>query len=118
MAPSGEGSGTRESEFEGHHFFAVAHQKQVPDQDRVIPGLALNGRDLGKFLEAVRSCRDQHEVALLGEHQHQVLRCEEEELTVTVASALPLSLAVGQVDAGHDAVVEPVDVPFVDDEVV
>ncbi len=61
---------------------------------------------------------DQRQLAFFGQHQQQILIRQQHELTVAVAAALPSALAVGQVDAGEQAAVEPVGMALVHDEVV
>src|SRR5262245_39496637 len=88
------------------HLLVVAHQQDVAGQRRVVPGLALQRRVPRQLPELLRRRRDQRQLALLRQHQQQVLVGEQDHLAVAVAFPLPLLLAVREVDAGEDAAVE------------
>ena len=61
---------------------------------------------------------DERELTFLRDNQQQVLVGQKHKLTVAVASALPLALAVLEVDRRENAAVEAEGMPFVHDEVV
>src|SRR5438132_14160166 len=109
---------TREGQPERGHLFAVANQQDVADQHRVVPGLALDCRKPREFRELIGSCADQRQLTLLREHQQQVLVGQQHELAVAEASALPLALAVLEIDAREDVTVEAEGMTLVNDEVV
>src|SRR5215471_18287452 len=109
---------TREGQPERSHLLAVANQQDVAHQYRVVPGLALDRLEPRQLRELVRGRPDKSQLSLLRQHQQQVLVGQQNELTVAVASALPLALAVLEVDAREDAAVEAEGMAFVNDEVV
>src|SRR4051812_21710923 len=84
----------------------------------MVPGLALNGREPRQFRELVGGRPNQRQLALLRQHQQQPLVTQQQELACPVASALPLALAVLDVDAGENATVEAERVAVVNYEVV
>src|SRR5262245_59192857 len=105
--PSGTSTSTAgEREPEGRHLLAVPDEQLVADQRRVVPGLALQRREPCELRELVGVRRHQRELALLREHEQHVLVGERDELAVAVASALPLALAVREIDAREQAAVE------------
>src|SRR5688500_8066640 len=108
----------REGQPERGHLLAVANQQDVADQHRVVPGLALDRRELRELRELVGGRLDQRQLALLRQHQEQVLLGQQDELAGAVASALPLALAVFEVDGREDAAVETEGMAVVNDEVV
>src|ERR1700676_1169801 len=100
------------------HLLAVAYQQCVPDQHRMVPGLALDGRESRNLRELVGGRPDQRQLTLLRHHQQQILIGQQDELAAAVASALPLAGAVLEVDAREGAAVEAVGMVPVYDEVV
>ena len=108
----------RQGQPERGHLLAVANQQDVADQHRVVPGLALDRREPRELRELVGGRRDQRQFAFFRQHQQQVLIGQQDELAVAVASALPLALAVLEVDAREDAAVEAEGMAVVNDEVV
>ena len=111
-------SAAREGQPERDHLLAVANQQDVAGQHRVVPGLALDRREPRDLRELVGGRPDQRQFALLRQHQQQVLVGQQDELAMAVASALPLALAVLEVDAREDAAVEAEGMALVNDEVV
>ena len=109
-------SAVREGESERGHLLAVAKQQDVAYQRRVVPGLARDRREPCELGELVGSRPDQRQLTLFRQHQQQVLVGQQDELAVAVASALPLALAVLEVDAREDAAVEAEGMAFVNDE--
>ena len=83
-----------------------------------IAALAFDGWDLRDLSELIGRRLHERQLAVLRQHQQQVLIGQQDELAVAVASALPLSLAVLEVDAREDAAVEAERMAFVNDEVV
>src|SRR6266404_1127486 len=63
-------------------------------------------REPRQFLELVGGRSDQRQLTLLRQHQQQVLVGQQDELAATVSSALPLALAVLEVDAREYGAVE------------
>src|SRR5260370_12764145 len=106
------------SQPERGHLLVVAYQQCVPDQHRMVPGLALDRRESRDLLELVGGRPDQRQLTLLRHHQQQVLLGQQHELAAAVASALPLARAVLEVDARESAAVEAVGMAPVHDEVV
>src|SRR5258705_11911102 len=92
-------SAAREGQPERGHLLTVANQQDVANHYRVIPGLAFDRRYPREFCELVGGGRDKRQLTLLRQHQQQVLVGQQDELAVAVASALPLALAVLEVDA-------------------
>ena len=84
----------------------------------MVPGLALDCRKPCELRELVGGCPDQRQLTLLRQHQEHVLVGQQNELAVAIASALPLALAVLEVDARKDTSVEPEGMALVNDEVV
>ena len=82
---------------------------------QVLPSMRREPRELR---ELVGGRPDQRQLTLLRQHQQQVLVGQQDELAVAVASALPLALAVLEVDAREDAAVEAEGMALVNDEVV
>ncbi|MBI3679171.1 MAG: response regulator transcription factor, partial [Acidobacteria bacterium] len=111
-------SAAREGQPERGHLLAVANQQVVAGQHRVVPGLALDRRDPRELLELVDGRSDQRQLTLLRHHQQQVLVGQQDELPLAVASALPLALAVLEVDAREYGAVEAEGMAIVNDEVV
>src|ERR1039457_615125 len=111
-------SAARQGQLERGHLLAVANQQYIAGQHRVVPGLALDRREPCQLRELVGRRPDQRQLALLRQHQQQVLVGQQEELAVAVASALPLARAVLEVDARQDAVVEAEGMALVNHEVV
>ena len=100
LSPSGEP--------ERAHFLGVAHQQDVADQHRVVPGLALYCRR-PRPLGGPRGRRVyQRQVSLLAQDEEQVLVGQQQELPLAVAAPLPGTLIRLDVDAGQDAAVEAV----------
>src|SRR5262245_47295425 len=89
----------REGQPKRSHLLAVANQQDVAYQRRVVPGLALDRRESRELRELVGGRPDKSQLALLRQHQQQVLVGQQNELAVAVATALPLALAVLEVDA-------------------
>src|SRR5262249_11545496 len=117
--PEGESpSAIREGQPERGHLLAVANQQDVADQRRVVPGLALYRREPRQLPELVGRRSDQRQLALLRQHQQHVLVRQQDELTVPVASALPLARAVIEIDAREGAAVKTEGVALVNDEIV
>src|SRR5688500_6833720 len=96
----------REGKPERGHLLAVADQQDVADQYRVVPGFALDCRELRDLRELAGGGLDQRQLAFIRQHQQQVLFGQQDELAGAVASALPLALAVFDAYAGEDAAVE------------
>ena len=84
----------------------------------MVPGLPLNRRSPRKLRKLIGPRPGQRDLALLRQHQQQILIGQQDELALSVAPALPFALAVRQVDAREDAAVEAEGVALVDDEVV
>src|SRR5688572_26239316 len=80
------------------HLLAVADEEHVAHDHRVVPGLAVDGFESRNLGELVGRGVDQRDLSLFGEHQQQVLVGEQDELAVTVASALPRARAVLEPD--------------------
>jgi RNA polymerase sigma factor (sigma-70 family) len=74
--------------------------------------------ELCQLLELVGGRSDQRQLTLLRQHQQQVLVGQQDELAAAVSSALPLALAVLEVDAREYGAVEAKGVAVVNDEVV
>src|SRR5271157_944683 len=108
----------RQGQPERGHLLVVANQQFIADQNRVVPGLALDRREPRELAELAGVRGDQRQLAFLRQHQQQVLIVQEQELTVAVASAFPLALAVLEVHAGEDAAVEAEGIAIVNYEVV
>src|SRR5713226_804817 len=100
--PSAAGEGQPEC----GHFLAVANQQDIAGQHRVVPGLALDRREPCELPELIVGCGDQRQLAFLRQHQQHVLVGQQDELAVAVPSALPLAIAVLEVDAPENAAVE------------
>src|SRR5205823_186376 len=83
----------------------------------IVPGPRLGGESLraAQLAWLVRRGLDENEVAVLGEDQQHVIR--KQQLAMAVAFAFPLPLAVGNIDADENAVVEAVDVAVAVDRV-
>src|ERR1017187_3814906 len=111
-------SAAREGQPERGHLLAVANQQDVTGQNRVVPGLALERREPRELRELIGDRPDQRQLTLFRQHQKQVLIGQQDELAVAVASALPLALAVLEVDAREDAAVEAEGIAIMNDEVV
>src|ERR1039458_5153445 len=111
-------SAAREGQPERGHLLAVAIQQDVTGQNRVVPGLALERREPRELRELIGDRPDQRQLTLFRQHQKQVLIGQQDELAVAVASALPLALAVLEVDAREDAAVEAEGIAIMNDEVV
>src|SRR5262249_51525266 len=63
---------------ERHHLLAVASQQHAADYHRVVPGLALDGREPREFAE-LPGCRcDQRYFPLLRQHQKDILIGEQD----------------------------------------
>ena len=71
-----------------------------------------------ELLVLVRRRADQRQLAVLRQHQQQILIGQQHQLAVAVPSALPLALAVGEIDAREDVAVEAEGMALVHDEVV
>src|SRR5262245_5876876 len=84
----------------------------------MVPRLAFDRRDACDLREPIRRRTDERELTFLGYHEQHVLIGENHELTRAVASALPLALAVREIDARENVSVETVRVALVHDEVV
>ena len=84
----------------------------------MVPRLALECWESRNFRELVGRSLNQRQFAFLGQYQQQVLIGQQDELAIAIASALPLALAVLEVDARENAAVEAVGVALVNDEVV
>src|SRR6185503_6409136 len=87
-------------------------------EDRMVPGLALDGLELRALGELVGRRVDQRQLAVLRQDQQQVLIGQQHELAVAVAAALPLAAAVREIDAREDPAVEAVRMALVEYEVV
>src|SRR6266404_1966015 len=111
-------SAAREGQPERGHLLAVANQQDVAGQHRVVPGLALDRRELRELRELVGSRRDQRQLTLFRQHQQQVLVGQQDELAVAVTPALPLARAVLEIDAREDAAVKAKGMTLVNDEIV
>src|SRR2546428_7720322 len=96
----------REGQPERGHLLAVANQQDVAGQRRVVPGLALDRRELRELRELVRRRPDQRKLALFREHKQHVLVGQQDELAMAVTPALPLASAVLEIYAREDAAVE------------
>ena len=68
--------------------------------------------------ELVGRGADQRQLAFFRQHQQQILVGQQNELTVAVASALPLARAILEIDAREDVAVEAEGMALVNDEVV
>src|SRR5207249_11265064 len=101
-------SAAREDQPESGHFLAVASQQDAADQDRVVPGLALKRRVTSDLRKLIGGRLDQRQLALFRQHQQQVLVGQADKLALPVASALPLALAVCEINAREEAPVEAV----------
>ncbi len=99
------------------HFLAVAHEQDIADQRRVVPGPAFDRGETRELVEPVGTRRDEGQLAALGQHEQDALLAQQDELAVAVTPAFPLTLAVVDVDTREDAAVEAVGVPLVHDEV-
>src|SRR5690242_13763751 len=84
----------------------------------MVPGLPLDAWDFCDFSELIRSCADQGQLALFGNHQQQILIGEQNQLAVAVAPAFPLALTVLQIDTREDTAIKAERKPFVNNEVV
>src|SRR5262249_33884778 len=118
MAAKPAPSAAHDGQPERGHLLAVANQQDVANQYRVVPGLALDRWESRELRELVRGRPDKSQLTPLRQHQQQVLVSQQDELAVAVASALPLALAVLEVDAREDVAVEAVGMTLVNDEVV
>src|SRR5450432_1541480 len=99
-------SAARQGQPERGHLLAVANQQYIAGQHRVVPGLALDRREPRELRELIGGRPDLRQHALLRQHQQQVLVVQQDQLAVAVASALPLALAILEVNAREDAAVE------------
>ena len=108
----------RDGQPECGHLLGVANQQDVADQHRVVPGLALDRREPRELYELVGGRIDQRQLTFFRHYQQQVLVGQQDDLAVAVASALPLALAVLEVDARENAAVEAVGMTIMNDEVV
>src|SRR5262245_3296247 len=112
-------SAAREGNAESGHFLVVTDQKDVAGKCRVVPCLSLDSRNTCCDLrELVGGRRNQRQLTLFRQYQQQVLVRQQDELTMTEPSALPLALAVIQIDACEDAPVESEGMVLMNDEVV
>src|SRR5687767_11332551 len=123
--PSGSGLVRRSCEqrerlakAERGHLLSVSYQQNVAHDDRVVPGLAVERGGLCDFRVLVRCRADQCQLTVFGDYEQQILLGQQEQLPVAVATALPVALAVLEVDRREDVAVETDRVAFVDDEVV
>jgi len=62
-------SAPRQRQPESNHLVSVAHQQAVTHQHRVVPGLALQSREVRNLRELVGCGFNQREFTLLGKHQ-------------------------------------------------
>src|SRR5262245_1851211 len=84
----------------------------------MVPGLALEGLDPDDVARLLRAGVDEPDLALLREDEQHALVREEQHLAGAVAALLPDALAVAEIHARQDPVVEPERVAAVHDEVV
>src|ERR1051325_2924044 len=84
----------------------------------MIPRLAFECREVGQFRKLIRRCFYERELALFARYHQHVLLGQENHLAVAVALALPLELAVLEVDANERAAVEPEHISLMNDEIV
>src|SRR6266404_6471674 len=103
---------------ERNHLLPVANQQNIAGKHGVVPGLALHRREPRDLGELAGDRRDKRKFTLLRQHQQQVLVSQQEQLAVAVTSALPLALAVLEVDASENAADEPETMSVVNDEVI
>src|SRR5262249_27337055 len=103
---------------ECRHLLAVSNEQDVAGQHRMIPRLAFDGPGFCEFLVLIWGCAYQRQSALFRDHEQDVLTGQQEELAVAVASALPLALAVVEIDARKNVAVEAERMSLVNHEVV
>src|SRR5688572_21693525 len=80
------------------HLLSVSYQQNVAHDDRVVPGLADEPGGLCDFRVLVRCRADQCQLTVFGDYEQQILLGQQEQLPVAVATALPVALAVLEVD--------------------
>ena len=84
----------------------------------MVPGLALDRREPRELRELIGCRPHERKLTLLRKHQQQVLVGQQDELAVAIASALPVKVAVLEVDARDAAACESEGMAIVNDEVV
>jgi len=91
-------------------FLIVAQEKEITNQGRRIPRLAIQGFEFGQFVPPGRRRIEQHKFAILRGDEQQVP--DKNELAVTITTVLPFQFAGCQLKAGEDAVVQAIHVPI------
>ncbi len=90
------------------HLLGVANQQNVADQHGVVPGLALDGRELRELCELFGRV-NQGQPTVLSQHQQEILLGQQNELTVAVPPTLPFALPILEVNAVFTALFLRVD---------
>ncbi len=104
------------SQFKARHFFAVADNKSIANENRVVPGLAINRLKAIEFAVFLRFGGDANNFTLLG--QTLFVDLWQQQLAKSITTAFPKPLPLGQIDTAKIPIIQFVDIIAMNCEIV